>query len=129
MRGVTRDRCGKSWYARIQVDGVQHNLGYFGTEAEAEAAYLAAQDRLRGGRPYTRNYTRNQGYDLSELRYRPLEHVLEALNCLQLAEAWGMDKTTAAQVAADPSRFVGTSYELTDERAQQLRRWLEAQGC
>ena len=42
-KGVSYQKCCKKWYASIQFNNVQKNLGRFSTAEEASAAYLAAQ--------------------------------------------------------------------------------------
>lgn len=42
-RGYHWHKRARKWLAQIQLDGKKHNLGYFNTEAEARAAYLAAK--------------------------------------------------------------------------------------
>lgn len=37
------------WYARIQLDGKQRNLGYFDTQEKAHQAYLIAKRTLHSG--------------------------------------------------------------------------------
>ena len=66
-------------------------------------------------------------YSCAELRYRPIEHVLDALGSRDIAEALGIEKGTALRLAADPGRYIDTPYELTDEKIQMLRDWLERQ--
>lgn len=68
-----------------------------------------------------------EGYDISELLYRPTEQIIEALNVSQLAEAWGVDKRTAAEMAVTPWSLVDTDSEMTEERLQQVREWLRRQ--
>lgn len=48
FKGVfsTRGRKAEPWFARITVDGVHHQLGYFYDPAEAHEAYKEAADRL-----------------------------------------------------------------------------------
>jgi hypothetical protein len=42
-------RCGRKWKSQIQINGVQHYLGVFDTEQEAQKEYQDAAGRLRGG--------------------------------------------------------------------------------
>jgi hypothetical protein len=67
----------------------------------------------------------NGGYDLSELRYRPLEQILEVLTCRQLGEALGISHSTASFILRDPFAFVDTKQELDDQADQKIRRYLE----
>lgn len=70
----------------------------------------------------------NGGYALADLRYRPIEHILEALNAKQLGAALEINKDTAAQIASDPGRFVDTPFELTDAQDGKIRAWLEGRS-
>ncbi len=68
-----------------------------------------------------------EGYDISELLYRPTEQIIEALTVSQLAEAWGVDERKAAEMACTPWSLVDTDSEMTEERQQQVRKWLRRQ--
>ncbi len=68
-------------------------------------------------------------YSCEELRYRPLEQIMECISARDMAAALGWNKDTAARVKRDPSAFVDTNLELDDARVQQIREWLERQAC
>lgn len=48
LKGVSWDRHGRKWYARICKDGKAHQLGRFNTKEEAHAAYAVAAKTLHG---------------------------------------------------------------------------------
>jgi hypothetical protein len=58
------------------------------------------------------------GYDLEDLRWRPIEHVIENLPLSLLAQASGSSKGAWAQVRRGER-------SVTDEEAAQIRRFLE----
>jgi hypothetical protein len=66
-------------------------------------------------------------YGPEELLFRPIEHILEALNKDQLAEIWGVNKGTATNMKMRPWEYKGTTMEVTPERERQVRQWLERQ--
>lgn len=68
-------------------------------------------------------------YTSDELRYRPIEQIMECISARDMAAALGWNKVTAARVKRDPSAFVDTDLELDDARVQQIREWLERQAC
>ncbi len=68
-------------------------------------------------------------YNWEELRYRPAEQLIECMSSRDMAKALGWNKDTCARVKRDPSAYVDTNLEITDERVQQLREWLEKQAC
>lgn len=65
-------------------------------------------------------------YDYSDLRYRPIEHIMETLGCRTIGKALGIDRNTAAKLMRDPSAYVDTPLELDDEKVQRIRAWLES---
>lgn len=60
-------------------------------------------------------------YTRAELRYRPIEQVVEQLTCCELAEAAGIPKDTAMMV----KRYRGGA--LSDEQVSAVRRFLESE--
>ena len=76
-----------------------------------------------------------QLYGPEELRYRPVEHILEALPCQTLAAIWGVNKDTAARIKREPYLSLcqwddprTEDNYLSERRIRQLRVWLEAQS-
>ena len=65
-----------------------------------------------------RRYTRHRYYQLQELRYCPIEHVLEALTCRELARALGCGKSAAW----DLKRGAAT---CENQDTQRIRAWLD----
>ena len=47
-KGVSRDRLGRRWVARISARGLNVNLGTFDTPEEAHEAYVSAANDLHG---------------------------------------------------------------------------------
>jgi hypothetical protein len=60
----------------------------------------------------------NAIYSLDELRYRPIEHVMECLSCRELAEIAGCGKTEA-------NRAIRGERELEPWEVRNVRDWLE----
>jgi len=52
--GVSYSQRAKKWRASIRANGVNYELGYFYTEADARDAYLSAKKRLHEYRPVPR---------------------------------------------------------------------------
>lgn len=48
FKGVVKSRGGNGWYARISVNGVRKNLGYFFDPEDAHAAYCKAAKKYHG---------------------------------------------------------------------------------
>jgi len=68
-------------------------------------------------------------YDLigpDELLCRPIEHVLEALSCRQLAQALGVTPARALAFREAPWQFTDTDLDLA-LATPKLRKWLEHQ--
>ena len=83
--------------------------------------------KTRSGTPPGRAHgTFVQLYSHEELRYRPIEQVLEDLPCRVLAKALGCSKVTAMMLKRDPSVYVGTSNEIDERAVRRIRAFLDA---
>lgn len=49
LLGVSRNKRGRKWRAKITVSGISHFLGYFDSASSAHAAYIDAKRRLHPG--------------------------------------------------------------------------------
>jgi hypothetical protein len=73
-------------------------------------------------------------YTAEELRWRPLEQVLEDLTCRRLSEILGVDRNVAMmlkrgyRLVALGNKRDAEAYELTDREIGKLRARLEAGG-
>lgn len=61
-------------------------------------------------------------YTAEDLRYRPIEHVLECMTCRELADVLGCAKSEAGLA-------IRGDRELDPEEIRSVRRWLERGGA
>ena len=76
-------------------------------------------------RNYQHSDNRLRPYEFAELRYRPIEQILEALTCRQLGQALGLNKDTARQIKNDPGAHVDTPLELDEMKIRKIHTWLD----
>lgn len=65
-------------------------------------------------------------YAYEELRYRPIEQIMESLTLVDLADALGINEHTAGKLVRDPTAYVDTALELDDAKVRRIREWLES---
>jgi DNA-binding CsgD family transcriptional regulator len=100
---------------------INHLSRKLGITNRTQAALLMALGDLpavgcRSGWPRPRT----PRYDVHELLYRPVEHILEELPCQTLGEAMGLGHTTAWNIKRGRR-------PLEEREAAALRRWLASQ--
>jgi transposase-like protein len=70
-------------------------------------------------------------YTIDDLRYRPIEHIMEeagGLGARELGQALGINKSTAMLLKRNPHLYVDTPLELDDASIRRIRDWMERQG-
>jgi ribosomal protein S27AE len=110
------------------ADFVAHNARRVYCDKKCgDRAYSAAQRATRTPKKPNGGWSGYTAYGPDELLYRPYEQQVEMLNVYQLAEAWGVNKMSAATMKERPWECVDGPLEITDERRGQVREWLRVQ--
>ena len=76
-------------------------------------------------RGWERGESRLGSYPVSELRWRPIEQIVEDLPVRHLGKALGVNKDTAGKIKCDMSACVDTALEMTDQKVRMIWAYLE----